>query len=196
MFCGWFSGVLWWMSPCQWISANLSNFEMILFSTWLYSSQTKLCSHLKLPCFGYLFFHTESLPLTSFCEGFSPITTCYHFLCRSLFSRISPLSGLFLMVFAGNSIWRAQLWGSRAQLYFVISTQSTWIESRREYEGFFLERKQGEGTACKRITMFSPLFSCRFADSTGIPLPAAAALPWLPNGTHSESSKVGPHPLF
>lgn len=56
MFCGWFSGILWWMSPCQWISANLSNFEMIPFSTWLYSSQTKLCSHLKLPCFGYLFF--------------------------------------------------------------------------------------------------------------------------------------------
>lgn len=64
------------------------------------------------------------------------------------------------------------LWSS----YVVISTQSTSTE-RREYEGFFLKRKQGEGTACERITMFSPLFSCRFADSTGIPLPAAAAVP-------------------
>lgn len=195
MFCGWFSGVLWWMSPCQWISANLSNFEMILFSTWLYSSQTKLCSHLKLPCFGYLFFtlnhylspvslqdSLQSLPVTSFSAGASSV---------------------------GFPLYQASFWLSLLETpseepsseglgssFIVISTQSTWIESRREYGFFFLERKQGEGTACKRITMFSPLFSCRFADSTGIPLPAAAALPWLPNGTYSESSKVGPHPLF
>lgn len=41
---------------------------MIPFSTWLYSSQTKLFS-LETALFWLPLFHTESLPVTSFSAG-------------------------------------------------------------------------------------------------------------------------------
>lgn len=149
MFCGWFSGLLWWMSPCQWISANLSNFEMILFSAWLSSSQTKPCCHLKLPSFGYLFFTLNHR------------ATCYRFLWGNLFNSISPLSGFFLIAwFTGNSYLHSpalRVWGIR--LGVLSSEVSSLLELRLEESlSFFLEMKQGEGTTCKRILMFSPLF--------------------------------------
>lgn len=169
---------------------NDSFFHMVIFKSnqTVFSLETAL---FWLPLFSHWINYLspvsvqdslQSLPVTSFSAGASSV---------------------------GFPLYQASFWLSLLETpseepsseglgrsYIVISTPSTWIKSRREYEVFFLERKQGEGTACKRITMFSPLFSCRFADNTGIPLPAAAALPWLPNGTHSESSKVGPHPLF
>lgn len=155
---------------------NHSFFHMVIFK----SNQTVFS--LETALFWLPLFHTESL------------TTCYQFLCRSLYNGISPSSGLFQMVLETPS--KEPSSESLGNSYTVFNTQTTWIGSKGNRSFFFLERKQGEGTVYKRITMFSPLFSCRFADSTGIPLPAAVALPWLPNGTHSESSKVGPHSLF
>lgn len=115
MFCGWFSSILWGMSPCQWISANLSNFEMIPFSTWLYSSQTKLCSHLKLPCFGYPFF-----------------TLNHYLLPVSLQEPVSiglPLhQAPFQMVLEIPSEESSS--ESLGNSYIVFNTQATWIGSK------------------------------------------------------------------
>jgi len=164
---------------------NFSKFKQLLndsfFHMIIFKSNQPMFS-LETALFWLPLFHTESLPVTSFSTGASSII-------------FPPFQASFWSCLLANP---SEEPGSErlGTSYIVISTQSTWIESRREYEAFFLERKQGEGTVCKRITMFSPLFSCRFANSTGIPLPAATALPWLPNGTHSESSKVGLHPLF
>lgn len=115
MFCGWFSSVLWGMSPCQWISANLSNFEIIPFSTWLYSSQTKLCSHLKLPCFGYPFFTlNHSLPVTSFSAGGCTI-------------------GFPLHQASFRWCWKLHLQSPALKVrnsYIVFNTQTIWIVSK------------------------------------------------------------------
>lgn len=127
MFCGRFSGSLWWMSPCQWISANLSNFEMIRFSTWLYSSQTKPCCHLKLPGFGYLFFtlnHRYLLPV-SLREAL-----------QEHFPFIRPLSnclGHWQLLSAEPS---SEGLGDKASSFGVRSIESAWIEKRRELDFF------------------------------------------------------------
>lgn len=120
MFCGWFSSVLWGMSPCQWISANLSNFEIIPFFAWLYSSQPNCVLTWNCPILVTPFSHW--------------ITICYQFLCRILFNRISPLSGLFQIVLESPSEEPSS--EGLGSSYIVFNTQTTWIGSKREYEVF------------------------------------------------------------